>query len=130
MTTDRTPARWRQIATAAIFIATIATITLGSAATANAEPPYTVDDFNYCVSQRMRNLGDTKHEATFDCCIAYGGTWTGGAFPDGYCVLHLPTGDQGPAGSTLPPLNPNTPRPGRVTVQPGSAPPPVSGVPS
>ena len=67
---------------------------LGFATTAQAKPVKQIDAYNACHKQSTPREGSTA--ASFDCCVVAGGTWTGGTYPSGWCVLkNAPVPDTG-----------------------------------
>lgn len=75
---------------------------LGLATSAQAEPVKQIDAYNSCYKSLKPREGGTA--ASFDCCVVAGGTWTGGTYPAGWCVLkNAPVPRTGT--STLPSYN-------------------------
>jgi hypothetical protein len=80
---------------------------LGFATTAHAEQVKQIDAYNSCYKQSKPREGSTA--ASFDCCIVAGGTWTGGTYPEGWCVLkNAPVPHPG-GSTTLTPAQPLDP---------------------
>ena len=87
----------RRFAAAALIVSAGA---LGFATEAQAKPVKQIDAYNNCMKSLRPREGSTA--AQFDCCVVAGGTWTGGNYPDGWCVLkNAPVPDTG--SSTLAP---------------------------
>jgi hypothetical protein len=67
---------------------------LGFTTAAQAQPVKQIDAYNACYKQLKPQEGGTA--ASFDCCVVAGGTWTGGTYPAGWCVLkNAPAPDSG-----------------------------------
>jgi hypothetical protein len=83
----------RRSAAAALIVSAT---TLGFATAAHAEQVKQIDAYNSCYKQSKPREGSTA--ASFDCCVVAGGTWTGGTYPAGWCVLkNAPVPDTGGA---------------------------------
>jgi hypothetical protein len=81
----------RRFAAAALIVSAGA---LGFAAEAQAKPVMQIDTYNTCMKSLKPREGTTA--ASFDCCVVAGGTWTGGTYPAGWCVLkNAPVSDTG-----------------------------------
>jgi hypothetical protein len=72
----------RRFTAAALIVSASA---IGFATTAQAEPIKQIDAYNSCFKQAKPREGGTA--ASFDCCVVAGGRWTGGTYPEGFCVL-------------------------------------------
>jgi hypothetical protein len=88
----------RRSAAAALIVSAGA---LGFATTAHAEQVKQIDAYNSCFKQSKPREGTTA--ASFDCCVVAGGTWTGGTYPEGWCVLkNAPVPDTGGGATRVP----------------------------
>lgn len=97
----------RRLASATLIVAAGALGAFGAATEAQAQPVKQIDAYNTCYKQLKPREGSTA--ASFDCCVVAGGTWTGGTYPEGWCVLkNAPVPDTG-GSSILTPAQPLDP---------------------
>jgi hypothetical protein len=88
MTTANLTARHRRIAAvSAGFIVAVTAVIGNSLPQAHAETPETLArELNECY-YNQKKLGSSDDVARFDCCITYGGTWTGPIDYSGRCTV-------------------------------------------
>lgn len=108
MTRNNTYGRWLQIASISLAVATVG---LGTAVTAHATKPYNGEQgegaFASCYQEAISHAPHNPptqadaDDATFDCCVITGGTWSSNDYHHGgFCMY--PPADSGSGRAPLP----------------------------